>query len=103
MQKQNGEFIMFIMNNIRAFFSAALPWLTMGIVIAIFAARGASREKGNVKEEDNYSTEGMCLGMSFGVCLGTLFNSVGIGISLGMLVGLAIGSCLRKNQRGNTK
>lgn len=94
---------MFVLNNIRDFFSAALPWLTMGIVIAIFAARGVSHEKRNEKAEGNYSTEGMCIGMSFGTALGTLFDNAGIGISLGMLVGLAIGSCLRKNQRGNTK
>lgn len=33
------------MENIKAFFGAALPWLTMGIVIAIFAARSVASEK----------------------------------------------------------
>lgn len=94
---------MLLMNNIKAFFSAALPWLTLGTVIAILAARGVSRAKNDKKQEDHYSAEGMCVGMCMGVCFGAMFNSTGLGISLGMLVGLAIGSCIRKDQGGNVK
>ena len=94
---------MFVMENIKAFFHAATPWLMMGVVLAVFATRSAGREKRSTESEDSYSTEGMCPGMSFGACLGSLFDNTGIGIPLGMLTGLVIGSCIRKNQGGNTK
>ena len=44
------------------FFRAALPWVVMGLLLAVFAARSAGRKK-KEKESDNYGTEGMCLGM----------------------------------------
>lgn len=92
------------MENIKAFFGAALTWLTMGIVIAIFAARSVASEKNSKKSEDNYGAEGMCIGMSFGTALGATFGDhAGLGLSLGMLVGLAIGSCIQKTQGGNVK
>ena len=78
------------------FLRAALPWIVMGLLLAVFFARSAGKEK---KEEtpDNYGTTGMCLGMCFGTAIGTaLGNNTGIGISLGMLLGLAIGSCIKK-------
>ena len=87
---------MLILENIRAFCGAALPWVVMGIAIAVLAAWGISRQKQGKNAEDNYGVEGMCLGMSFGAFLGAVFDSVGLSLSLGMLVGLAIGCCIRK-------
>ncbi|MBQ0040516.1 MAG: hypothetical protein KBS56_00560 [Clostridiales bacterium] len=80
------------------FFMAALPWICMGLLLAIFFARSAHKKKEKDKPE-NYGTEGMCLGMCFGTALGTaLGNNTGIGISVGMLLGLAIGSSITKQK-----
>ena len=83
------------------FIRAALPWVAMGLLLAVFAARSAGRKK-KEKEIDNYGTEGMCLGMCFGTAIGTaLGNNTGIGISLGMLLGLAVGSSIKKEEQNN--
>ena len=83
------------------FFRAALPWVAIGLLLAVFAARSAGRKK-KEKEIDNYGTEGMCLGMCFGTAIGTaLGNNTGIGISLGMLLGLAVGSSIKKEEKNN--
>ena len=78
------------------FLSAALPWICIGLLLAIFFAQSARKKKDKNKKE-NYSTEGMALGMCFGVAIGTAFgNNTGIGLPLGMLAGLVIGSCIEK-------
>ena len=85
------------------FLRAALPWIVMGLLLAVFFARSAGKEK---KEEtpDNYGTTGMCLGMCFGTAIGTaLGNNTGIGISLGMLIGLAIGTSIKKEEADDKK
>ena len=92
------------MENIFDFMQAALPWIAMGLLLAIFCARSASEKRKNDKMDDNYGTEGMCLGMCLGTAIGTaLDNNTGIGISLGMLIGLAIGTCMKKEngEKGN--
>lgn len=81
------------------FLRAALPWIAIGLLLAVFAARGA-RKKKDEEPQDDYGTEGMCLGMCFGTAIGTsLGNNTGIGISLGMLIGLAIGTSIKKGNR----
>ena len=83
------------------FIRAALPWVAMGLLLAVFAARSAGTKK-KEKESDNYGTEGMCLGMCFGTAIGTAIeNNTGIGITLGMLIGLAIGTCIKKEGQDN--
>ena len=78
------------------FFRAAMPWVAVGIVLAVLAAKGANRKKDD-KSRDNYGTEGMCIGVCIGTALGSaLWNNTGLGISMGMLVGLVIGSCIKK-------
>lgn len=97
------------MQNIIDFLSAALPWLCIGVCLAVLFAENAKRkntenkESGNKEKKANYATEGMCLGMCFGTALGTaLGKNTGIGISLGMLLGLVIGSCIeKKGDKGN--
>lgn len=45
------------------FMSAALPWIAMGLLLAIFFARTAN----GTKKEEDHGSEGMALGMCFGV------------------------------------
>ena len=85
------------------FVRAALPWIMMGLLLAVYFARSAGKKK---KEEqcDDYGTEGMCLGMCFGTALGAAFgNSIAIGLPLGMLFGLAIGTGIKKKRQNNEK
>lgn len=83
------------------FILAALPWLAIGLCLAIFFARNAKNDK---KTADNYGSEGMSIGMCIGVALGTLFDGgVGIGISAGMLLGLCIGSGIPKNKNDDAQ
>lgn len=86
------------MESFFAFAKAALPWVAVGLLLAVFCARGAGKKKSGKEEKtENYGTEGMCLGMCFGTAIGTaLGNNTGLGISLGMLIGLAIGSTIEK-------
>lgn len=85
------------------FIKAALPWVVMGIAIIILGI-SHSKKKGsnNVeaktqeepdKENANYMTEGMCIGIALGST--GLFNS-GTGISIGMLLGMVIGMQIKK-------
>ena len=87
------------MDAVLDFLWAALPWIAMGLLLAVFAVKSAGKKK---KEEPaaNCMTEGMCLGMCLGTAVGTSLGNVGTGISLGMLIGLAVGSCIKKEERG---
>ena len=74
------------------FIHAALPFIIIGLVLAVFFA---FRSKSNT--ENNYSTMGMALGMCFGSLFGTLgIVDIGIGLSLGMLIGVCFGSLIEK-------
>ena len=65
------------------FFNAALPFVAMGLTIALLAANGRRGRK-------NYLTEGMCLGLALGVGLAdALHMELGLAMSLGMLLGAA--------------
>ena len=92
------------MENFFVFAKAALPWVAVGLLLAVFCARGAGKKKSGKEEKtENYGTEGMCLGMCFGTAIGTaLGNNTGLGISLGMLIGLAIGSAIEKKERDDS-
>lgn len=81
------------------FIFAALPWMAIGLCLAIFFARNGKKDKDVKKTAENYGSEGMSVGMCIGVALGNLFEGgVGIGISIGMLLGLCIGSAIPKPQ-----
>lgn len=91
------------MENVLDFLRAAMPWVAMGLLLAVFASRSA-KKKTDEEQTDNYGTEGMCLGMCFGTAIGTsLGNHTGIGICLGMLLGLAIGSGIKKEDSEGTE
>ena len=86
------------MNAIAGFVSAALPYLAVGLLLAIFFARSARKKKDGKKQGDDCATEGMCLGMAIGGALGESFGwGTGLGLSLGMLIGLAVGTCIPKD------
>ena len=80
---------------------AALPWIIMGLLLAVYFARCAGKKK-TEEQTCDYGAEGMCLGMCFGTAIGTAFgNNIAIGLPLGMLCGLAIGSSIKKEEQNN--
>ena len=84
------------------FMSAALPWIALGLLLAIFFARTAN----GTKKEEDHGSEGMALGMCFGVALSTALHiNVGFGMMAGMVLGLLVGSGIEKidNNRGGKK
>lgn len=89
------------MNAILDFARAAFPWVLMGLAVAVLCVRHHGQAK-KEKPRQDYSAEGMCLGMGFGVTLATAFGgaeNLGLGLSLGMLVGMAIGACVEKPRK----
>ena len=86
------------MDGIYDFLRAALPWIAMGLLLAVFFAR-ESRRKKDTEKPPNYGSEGMSLGMCLGVALATALHvDVGLGLTLGMLLGLVIGSNTEKKE-----
>ena len=84
------------METVLDFIMAALPWMAMGLMLAIFAVRENSR-KNNPEKEDNYGREGMTLGMCFRTAIASAMKQdIGLGISIGMLMGLAAGTSRKK-------
>ena len=84
------------MDNIFDFMSAALPWIAMGLLLAIFFAKAAHGQKEKEKKED-CGSEGMALGMCFGVALSTALHiNTGLGLMAGMVLGLLVGSGIKK-------
>ena len=88
------------MNSFFEFIRAALPWIVMGVVLAVFFVREAKRKKGKKdhrEKKDDYGAEGMALGMCIGAAISTaLHRDIGLGLSLGMLLGLVVGSSMQK-------
>ena len=88
------------MNKFYDFMSAALPWIAMGLLLAIFFARTAN----GTKKEEDHGSEGMALGMCFGVALSTALHiNVGLGMMAGMVLGLLVGSGIERNQDKESK
>lgn len=87
------------------FLLAALPWIAIGISLALVFANYSKNRKNKASDADedqkqpdgNYMTEGVCFGMCAGVVLSTTgFVELGLGISLGMLLGIAVGMHIKK-------
>ena len=78
------------------FFMAALPYVAMGVTVALLAAN-------HQRERSSYLTEGMCLGLALGAGLSSLLQmELGLSMSLGMLLGAALGQLAPKKQKPNT-
>lgn len=94
----------------KEFISAALPWVAIGIAVAIILSNAVKRKNAKGRDEnseneaaddkktaDNHMTDGLCIGMCLGVALGSIgIIDLATGISLGMLLGLAVGLCIKK-------
>ena len=74
------------------FVMSALPFVVIGICLAVIAA--------NYKNgKSTYCSEGMSIGMCFGVAISISLNiNMGLGISLGMLIGETIGILKEKKK-----
>ncbi len=73
------------------FIVAALPFVVMGICLAIFFA---NRKK--IKEK-TFMPFGMCIGLAIGISIGTAEGHTGLGATTGMLVGMVIGLLVKDN------
>lgn len=83
------------MSEVYEFMDAALPWIAIGLMLAVFFARWAVLKKNGT--DDEYGSEGMALGMCFGVALSVALHiNLGIGMMAGLLYGLLIGSRIAK-------
>lgn len=80
---------------IKEFMMAALPWVCIGLAIALWAAHVRPDKNGHIAQE-NFMTEGMCLGMCFGLLLDVSYSSYGL------LAGAVIGMLLPKPQKSDT-
>lgn len=85
---------MLVLSGIKDFVAAALPFIIIGICLAIMFANRSRMTEGS---EKNCMTEGMSIGMCVGVALSTALDiNMGLGISLGMLVGETVGMFVKK-------
>lgn len=80
----------------KAFISSALPWVLMGIALAILAANHClERQKGEKQGER------IALGAALGLMLGVALNGCGLweshalGLAIGPLWGMALASMFR--------
>lgn len=87
----------------RDFFTAAFPWIIVGLCVAVLAVHmGRKRSKGKDEEKkENYMVEGMCIGMCVGMCLQSAIglDNLGVGLCLGMLIGQVIGMMIPKEKQ----
>lgn len=79
------------------FFTAALPFIAIGLAIALLAANA---RRG--RERKNYLTEGMCLALGAGLS-GLLQMELGLAMSLGLLLGAALGQLVPKGEVDKTE
>ena len=89
----------------KEFLLAALPWIALGVSLALICANYSKNKKSKAAGTDedqkqpdgNYMTEGICFGMCAGVVLSTVgIIELGLGISLGMLLGIVVGRNIKK-------
>lgn len=86
------------MENVKDFVLAALPWVVMGIALAVAAVAVSRRRKTNGKPaKETYMGEGMALGMLFGVAIGSTDGvELSTGLSMGLMLGMVVGLCIEK-------
>ena len=85
------------MKGLMEFMDAALPWIALALLLAVFAVRSAGRRDGKEKRGD-CGSEGMALGMCLGTALAAALHfNIGLGMMAGMLLGLLAGSAKEKS------
>lgn len=84
------------MDNILDFVNAALPWIAIGLLVAVFCVRKVRKTDRSTPDSGD---EGMCIGMAVGTALGAIgVIDIGISMTFGMLIGLLIGSFIKKRE-----
>ena len=84
----------------RDFILVALPWVVVILFLAMLIIKKYISKNKEKKAED-YSTEGMSIGMCLGCAIGASnIMNIGIALSLGMLFGLAIGMLIKNGESG---
>lgn len=78
----------------KEFMLAALPWICIGIGIALCMVNHATLKK--AKEEGDDYDNYMGIGMCFGMCVGSILG--GNATSYGMLIGLIVGMFVKKEK-----
>ena len=97
-----GQKTRLLRTGVLAFLRAAMPWISLGLLVMFFCVRPNIRRH---RAEEDYAAEGMCMGMCHGLAFGSLIGegNGGLGTSLGMLIGLAAGLCLHKKEKRHEK
>lgn len=87
----------------RDFITAALPWVMMGLAVAVIAVNFAREKKTDRKKQNQAQLTGLLLGMALGAALDAagLFDSPALGMSLGALWGLALGTAMEPKDKGD--
>ena len=88
------------MRDILEFLNATLPWIAMGLLLAVLFVREIRRKKDNDRHED-YISERMSIGLCFGFAVSTALHvNIGPGMVAGMVLGHIIGSLIEKTEKG---
>ncbi|MDO4466455.1 MAG: hypothetical protein Q4C49_05540 [Bacillota bacterium] len=84
---------------IQDFLTAALPWIAIGVAVAIFFASQRNTVHNN-NGDKNYVSMGIAIGMCFGVAFSCITDmNMGLGIAIGMVLGLSVGTSLEKKNK----
>ena len=74
------------------FIAAALPWVMMGLALAIYIANTGARKAGDGKRNTSRMGISMCTGLLAGVLVSLLgLVPLGLGLSMGALMGALMG------------
>ncbi|MBR2481376.1 MAG: hypothetical protein IKB58_00780 [Oscillospiraceae bacterium] len=101
----------------KEFFMAALPWVCMGVAVAVALTvlQHEKVRKENLEADESLTAEekqkkaaqrssnmvwGMCIGECLGIALAEACDfSIAIGISVGMMIGIALGVGEKKEDK----
>lgn len=82
------------MEKLLEFLHPALPWIAIGLTLAIFFATKKEKAK------STRSTEGMCFGLLMGTAISTSLKiDSGVCLILGVLIGYIIGLFIKKDKQ----